>query len=246
MNSSPYRKHNSKQNILVVDDDPSFAKYLCNVLDGEGYHCQEASNAGQARDCLSKAVYEVMLCDINMPGESGMDLMQHIISARNDIAVIMVTGLDDPDFYHAAINLGAYGYLIKPVLKSQLIISVESALRRLYLEKRLQTKILELKEANRKIEAQNKLLVKKERLTTLLEFAGAAAHELNNPLMGLLGNIDLLKNAQHQLNDYLDNIDQAGNRIADIVRKIQNVKEYKTKPYPGDTEIIDLHESSGE
>ena len=102
---------------------------------------------------------------------------------------------------------------------------------------------IELRAANEKITHQQKTLIKEENLKVLLQMAGATAHELNQPLMILLGNIQLLnmdKNNSEKLSQYIDNINAAGNRIAEIVKKIQTVKQVTTKSYLGNSSIINI------
>jgi len=88
----------------------------------------------------------------------------------------------------------------------------------------------ELRRANRQILDQQKTIIEEERLKVLLQMAGAAAHELNQPLMGLLGNIelmDMIGDVPEKLGKYLIRIRDAGQRIADIVRKIQTIRQYE-------------------
>jgi len=103
----------------------------------------------------------------------------------------------------------------------------------------------ELRQANEKILAQTKARIEEERLKVLLQMAGATAHELNQPLMILLGNIELLemdrKNPE-KLSARIGKINKAGKRIADITKKIQNVRHVVKKKYSGGNDIIDIHQ----
>ncbi len=75
-----------------------------------------------------------MLCDVNMPGESGMDLVRNILTGRQETAAIMVTGLDSSVLANAAIEVGAFGYIVKPFESSEVLINVANARRRRKLE----------------------------------------------------------------------------------------------------------------
>ncbi|MBW1784272.1 MAG: response regulator [Deltaproteobacteria bacterium] len=104
--------------------------------------------------------------------------------------------------------------------------------------------IRDITERKRAEEAHREALVK-ERLKVLLQMAGATAHEMNQPLTALLGNIDLLafcKDEPEKLAEKLDTIRDAGRRIADTISKIQNIRHYAIKPYTQDTSIIDIHQ----
>lgn len=110
---------------------------------------------------------------------------------------------------------------------------------------KLKKSVKTLKKANRKILEQQKAVIEEERLKVLLQMAGATAHEINQPLMALLGNIELMgmnKNRPKKLNNCMAQIEEAGQRIADIVKKIQTIRHVETRPYLGDTRIINLEQ----
>lgn len=126
-------KHN-QNHILVVDDEKQLQAMLKNMLELDGYSCEVASNAEEARERLRKARFQLVLCDQKMPGESGIDLIRFISREYNDIAVIMVTGEDDRELAETALEIGAYGYVIKPYRLNELLINVSNALQRQRLE----------------------------------------------------------------------------------------------------------------
>jgi putative two-component system response regulator len=120
--------------LLVVEDSNEIRISGERLLSSRGYTCDGAANAAEARAKLAANNYSVVLLDINMPGESGMALLEHIRRDHSSIAVLMVTGEDDPDLARAAIEMGAFGYLVKPVRPSELLINVSGALYRRELE----------------------------------------------------------------------------------------------------------------
>src|SRR5262249_40216229 len=75
-----------------------------------------------------------MLCDLQMPGETGLDVITNVRAAHPDTAAIMVTGVDDERLADHALTLGAYGYIVKPFSSTDLAIQVLNALRRRELE----------------------------------------------------------------------------------------------------------------
>lgn len=121
-------------NILVVDDDEPIRRLLNRTLSGIDYTCTLAGDVAEARKYLDKQPFDIALCDVNMPGESGIDLARHIRSEYKDTAVIILTGRDDPETVDAAMEAGTYGYIIKPFDPNELIINVRNALRRRELE----------------------------------------------------------------------------------------------------------------
>src|SRR5579863_9753137 len=116
--------------LLVVDDDEALRRWEERVLREQGYSCEGAGDAGAVRERLRENSYRLALLDVNMPGESGMELLAHIRSEHPEVAVLMVTGEDSLKLALRAIELGAYGYLVKPVGSGELLINVANALHR--------------------------------------------------------------------------------------------------------------------
>jgi cyclic di-GMP phosphodiesterase len=121
--------------LLVVDDEDIARIPLIRVLSTHGYVCDEATNTAEALDCLrTNDSYLAALCDIEMPGESGLELARRIAADHQNVAVIMTTGIDDVATADTAFEIGAYGYLLKPISMNQLLITLTGALRRGALE----------------------------------------------------------------------------------------------------------------
>jgi phosphoserine phosphatase RsbU/P len=78
--------------------------------------------------------YEVVLLDVRLPDESGYGLLGELRALRPDIAVVMISGVDDPDLGKAAVEHGAHGYYVKPIGSTELYLAVFNALRRRNLE----------------------------------------------------------------------------------------------------------------
>jgi putative two-component system response regulator len=120
--------------ILVVDDEEPIRRLLAYLLESHGYSVDSAADAREARHKLEEQPFALMLCDVNMPGESGMDLVRSILSSHKDTAAIMVTGLDSSILANAALDVGAFGYIVKPFETNEVLIDVANALRRRRLE----------------------------------------------------------------------------------------------------------------
>jgi len=122
-------------NILVVDDEEQIRRLLNRTISRiDGYTCTLAADGAEARKSLEEQSFELALCDVNMPGESGIDLARYIASDYEDMAVIILTAVDDPETADAAIEAGTYGYIIKPFNPNELIINIRNALQRRKLE----------------------------------------------------------------------------------------------------------------
>lgn len=120
--------------ILVVDDDPSVRRLLDEVLKLEGYECVPAADAEEARARLAEDTFELALLDIMMPGESGIELLADVRTKYPEVAVVMVTGVDNPQLAKMAIETGASGYVVKPFAPNEMVITVANALHRRKLE----------------------------------------------------------------------------------------------------------------
>jgi putative two-component system response regulator len=116
--------------ILVVDDEPDVRGLIVSLLERAGHSCATASGAAEARRRLKEAEFDLALCDVTMPGESGIALARSISAAHPLTAIVMVTASADPDLAELALASGAYGYVIKPFRSADLLIAVAAALRR--------------------------------------------------------------------------------------------------------------------
>lgn len=120
--------------ILIVDDEEPIRRLLGYLLQSHGYETVLAGDAKDARHRLEDSPYALVLCDVRMPGESGMDLVRSLLNQHPHTAAIMVTGLDSPILANAALEMGAFGYIIKPFESNEVLINVANALRRRRLE----------------------------------------------------------------------------------------------------------------
>jgi putative two-component system response regulator len=122
------------ERILIVDDEEQIRTLLARLLGAQGYECVTAESAAAGRRMLEANPFALVLSDVNMPGESGLDFSREVLASHPDTAVVMVTGMDDRRYAEVAIELGAYGYVLKPFKPNELIINVGNALRRRALE----------------------------------------------------------------------------------------------------------------
>ena len=120
--------------LLVVDDDPAAVRTMRRLLNLNGYESDGADSAAAARELLARNRYALILSDVNMPGESGLDLLESVSEEFPETATVMVTGVDDREVAERALKMGAYGYVIKPFQRNEILISVSNALRRRELE----------------------------------------------------------------------------------------------------------------
>lgn len=121
--------------LLLVDDEHAVLRNLSRLLQHHGYDCTTAESAVDARQLLADdGPFELVLSDVNMPGVSGIDLLEQVSKDHPETATLMVTGVDDRNLAERALNMGAYGYVIKPYEPNEILIAISNALRRRSLE----------------------------------------------------------------------------------------------------------------
>jgi DNA-binding NtrC family response regulator len=135
MTSSPQATATPERTtVLVVDDEDGIRQALMRFLTRVGYKVSAAANATEALDRVGADRPSAMLCDIRMPEMSGVELLPKVLAADPDLAVIMLTAIDEPRTAIECLKLGAYDYLIKPVDLEELEVSLQHALRQRQLE----------------------------------------------------------------------------------------------------------------
>ena len=122
------------QRLLIVDDEEPLARVMERTLRSRGFGSDVAFTAAQAREYFEANDYELALLDVRLPDESGYGLLEELRSRRPNTAVVMISGVDDPELGRAALEHGAYAYLVKPVGATQLYLTVVNTLQRRGLE----------------------------------------------------------------------------------------------------------------
>jgi putative two-component system response regulator len=124
----------AKTRVLIVEDDRALRSALATFLERLGNQVLQADNAEQALELLATQRLAGMLCDIRMSGMSGIELLPKALAADRDLAIIMLTGVDEPTAAISCLKLGAADYLLKPVDLEELQHALQSALHRRDLE----------------------------------------------------------------------------------------------------------------
>src|SRR6266540_4036619 len=120
--------------VLVVDDEDGIRQALDRFLTRLGYRVLQAASGAEALDRQAAEQPQEMLSDIRMPNMTGVELVPKALAADSDLAIIMLTAIDEPRTAIECLKLGAYDYLIKPVDLDELELSLQSALRLRQLE----------------------------------------------------------------------------------------------------------------
>jgi DNA-binding NtrC family response regulator len=122
--------HRALATCLVVDDEDAMRSLVIAVLERAGYRCFGAAETAAAVQVLDAEDVDCVLLDVSMPGRGGMGFLRDLQRDRPDLAVVMVTGFNDPLLAGEAFQEGAYGYVVKPFQAHELRLAVQNALER--------------------------------------------------------------------------------------------------------------------
>jgi DNA-binding NtrC family response regulator len=125
--------------ILIIDDEEAARYGMRRALDRHGYNLIEAANTKEARSQIEREGPDLLLLDLNLPGESGMEFLQSLPKTEDTALVIVITAHGSERTAVQAIKSGAYDYLSKPFEVDELRLVVKNALEKTQLRRENQT-----------------------------------------------------------------------------------------------------------
>jgi len=215
--------------VLVVDDTKENVDLLRTVLEYSKYRVITAANGEDAVQTAREALPDLILMDLIMPTMDGLTACNILNNEEKTkgIPVIIITAKADPEDLKKGLEAGAVDYVRKPFVIVELLARVDTAIR----FKQVQEK-----------------LVDQEKKIAIMELAGAAAHELNQPLTVINCQIKLLEESLEEQHippgREIEIINESVQKMTEIIRKIGNITKYKTKDYLLGEKIIDLDQAS--
>ena len=129
--------------ILVIDDERPIRNSLKEILGDEGYTVETAESGAQALELVDKEKFDVIFCDIKMPGMDGMEVLSKLQEEGVEAAVIMISGHGDIDTAVDCMKKGAFDFIQKPLDLNRILITIKNATERVNLVK--ENKILKKK-----------------------------------------------------------------------------------------------------
>lgn len=216
--------------IMIVDDDPNISLLLeITLKTNNEYEVIKCPDGEKALELVAKEKPNLILLDIMMPGMDGYEVCQRIKSSPETkfVSIIILSSMRGMQDKIKGMNLGADDYIVKPFNPDELLIRIRAQLRIRELEKEL---------------------IDKRKLETVIAMAVTLQHEINNPLSGIMGNADILKEWRNMnekdVEECVSVIVEQSTRIRDIVRKMSKVTEVVESTYIGDTRMINVKKSS--
>lgn len=116
------------KNILIVDDEPDIAEVLGDRLEASGYDVRVMESARGCYDAVEEAVPDLVLMDIQMPGESGLEALAKLQISHPELPVVICSASPSKEVQDDAISQGAKAFLLKPYEPDDLLNTVTSIL----------------------------------------------------------------------------------------------------------------------
>ncbi len=223
----------SELRILIVDDDPAIITLLTAVLTADGFPTPIAVGAGGDALAASDGV-DVVLLDHNLPDMQGTEVLEHLNRQAHPPSVVLITAHGDESVAATALRHGAEDYLVKDASLVKLVPQVVERVRR--------TRAL-----RESLAAAEHNLMLIERRTAVGEMSVTLRHEINNPLMSAMAEVELLLDdvGHGEQREALLNVQRSLGRIRDTVNRTSELRTAETKEYLEGVRMVDLDAATG-
>ena len=235
-----------EKNILFIEDDPTYAMLVTEALTSSPCrHVMEiVRTLKEGLEKLDHTHFDLILLDLSLPASAGITTVDTLIEKAAQLPIVVLADMNDIQFASLAIQKGVQDFLIKEEIPASALVRIlDNAMMRNQSQLAIQHTIENLKKINKRILDQQKSVVEEERLKMMLQMAGATAHELNQPLMSLLGYIELIELSNDKPEKHLAGIKKSGERISAIVKKIQSIRLDCVIPHTGGPGIINIDQT---
>jgi signal transduction histidine kinase len=189
--------------ILIVDDNSTNLSILSQSLKSAGYKVRMAVDGLDALTQVERSHPELILLDIQMPNLDGFETCSRLQANPDteNIPVIFMTALADAENKLKGLSLGAVDYITKPFEQAEVLARVKIHWHLKQLTDTLEQQVIERTKALEQAQVQ---LVQQEKLSTLGELVAGVAHEINNPIGCIVGNVEILEDYTRDLLEIID------------------------------------------
>ena len=115
--------------ILVIDDDQRLRTLLRKFLENNGFRVSDAEDANQAKIIMESIIFDLLVIDVMMPGQNGLDFLKEI-RIKNNIPTLMLTAMSSPENRLGGLEIGADDYMTKPFEPRELLLRIQNILKR--------------------------------------------------------------------------------------------------------------------
>ncbi|MEO0838557.1 MAG: response regulator [Cyanobacteria bacterium J06641_2] len=219
-----YSNKNYKHNILVVDDTPDNLRLLSAMLTNQGYEVRKALNGKIALNACKIILPDLILLDISMPEMNGYEVCQRLKADEktSEVPVIFISALDDVLDKVRAFDVGGADYISKPFHAAELISRIENQINLRSLQITLNQKNAFLQKTLENLKAAQAQQIQNEKMVALGHLVAGIAHEVNNPVSFIYGNLEYVK---EYLKDLVNLVETYQQEYPHPTEKIKKIKE---------------------